>query len=487
MIMAVRAGGTASKTSLAYPFKPRPRSWRTCRVSRRRFSLAFRRTIWSTQGGRSASSCSHIDVAEVIAWELDLATVCDILWFFAARPIGLRWRSTQMSQPTIAQSAELVQAAAIIVTHWPDGLYRWLDDNKMAQMGSQGLAAEFGTLSTRIAAGLRGRALELVQDRFAWYLAERWDGLGLRPWSKLYRTPNSLSITKSARAIHVGVARLKSMVQQGQVPGTQLNTGVRTWGRISSADLEALREELSSRHTLASLAEALGISHAIAKSLQRLRLLNGTKPTGKKWTFDRDEPKALIARVAAYASSGPRRGPVVSLAEIGRTRLKLSAVIAAILDGELQVWQRGEPSEGLAALVVRREDVVDLSEKRKAGMVPFTPRKDRLSVRDIAKSLHVGSRVITELVHRGLLVPDCRYRRAGGAFSPRAVEEFCRNFAFTREIAVPGIIGARAKIRFLTERGETPVIAPDRSRLIQAVWTRAVVDRYKESAADSRA
>jgi hypothetical protein len=399
-------------------------------------------------------------------------------WFFAtcgaADSAEGGWRSRGMAKPRVGTVVEMIAYAWGPMANWPVGLHEWLSSHRRDGGGRVGLEAEFGPWMRRLSAALTGEGCELVSAEVRAWLAATWGRGTLKPSSFLYFGPGAggpLDASAAARLLGVSGPAVGRMLTAGSLSGETLAMGGRQARRIDPRSVEHFMQASKATTGTAEVATELGTSRHWVEAIRRMGLLASTVVLvdgRRSHRFKREDVTAFVTRLAAAASTtAPDGREAVRLSElVGRRQVRLGAVLEGVMAGEVRCWL----DPGAAEYPVFGRFLVSLPDVATS----LGRTGPSLSVREVARRLHVSARMVPVLLAAGCLEP-VESGESGAAPIKRnvllsSVEAFASRFRLSRELAVVCETSCKRVVAQLTARGVVPAVAPDAARGISAVW-----------------
>ena len=410
-----------------------------------------------------------------------------LLCFMAADPTaaGGSWRRQYMSRQSVSVAWPLFLKAAPILLDWPAGLHGWLKAQGL-QGRSPGMRQTFGSALDRILATLRGPDFNLLRQELRQWLAEKWDGGFVRPWSPLFTkasAPTVVSASSAARRLGVSPTTVAGMLDRGELEGKRQLVRSRRVNLISSEGIERTIRELANALTADEAGAFLGVSGSQVRVLARAQLLvsvGRNHGKGRLRRYSRSALERLVEQIASRSADAAHPEELTAVATVAAERVvSTMSVISAILAGRLAVWKfAADPSApGLERYGVDVRHAID--DRAAASGKAVLERC--LSVRQGAKALSVSVRMVPVLVAAGCLATAGG--TGGGKLRKRtltraSVSRFHAEYVMARELASSLKTSTRSIGHRLGAAGARPVVEGDSQAGISSVWRRAGIDAF---------
>lgn len=417
------------------------------------------------EGGRGSSTAAP----------LDLDAFCRLSWFVASSATADRWRSGYMSKPGVATLAPRLLAAAEALLDWPAGLQRWLAGKRRETPGRVGLAAEFGPWLQRLQAAMRAETGSPVFEVVREWLSRDW-GRGVAKVSSHFHPlrieGDLLTAQEAATRLGMSVAAIRSLVRSGRVRGEMLKMGGRTLFRVQASAVLEMASERTEVIAPSRVSEWLGVSPFQVGRLRSAGLLGHPAHPARRGTgraLCRTDVTDFLSRLATRAMfPNASRPEIITLAALAlRRQFSFTSVVESILAGHLPCIVINDPAAGggLRALAVSVAEVAAGSEDDLL-----------ISGREAASHLGMSLRMIPVLVRAGC-IRTATTRNGKRRVARSSLLAFEADYTTARRMGAMTGTAARKLASRLASLGIVPVVAPDSSKGISAVWCRREVER----------
>lgn len=256
---------------------------------------------------RLRPSSSQNDAIEVIR-ALELEALLKLVWFLGAYSRNAHHKPQKIvGLETIEIARAMVKQAMEILSEWPKGLHRLLDEivaRQKPDASSNKLRAQFGGFYLALYRSFPGPEFEFLRQGFEGYLREHWTGQLAKRNRRLSDDVRSkhewLSIIEAAKLLKVRVGKVKQYLSEGMLEGQLHVTGSgRSMGAIRRESVEALATRMQDYVTLKEARALLGTSRKRAYALLEqgvLRPISGPTVDGQTlWRFQRQDILAFNA------------------------------------------------------------------------------------------------------------------------------------------------------------------------------------------------
>ena len=225
---------------------------------------------------------------------------------------------------------------------------------------------------------------------------------------------------------------------------------------ITLAECERVREWLADHVLLEEAMELLGVRYKLFQSLLEagLFLRLNSSPESTRGYYSRNVIVDLLKRVRRGASTVEAcPSGCASVVDASRPFYSVADIVQALLDGRLDPVGVLASRAGLAAIVVRSSDVVDVATQAAGGMISGV---------EAALMLGMSSTVtITKAIEYNLLsatYPGARTKKAGRLLRLAEVVQFDRDYVMGKALLKGRLGVSRQKLEsFLRAAGVIPV------------------------------
>ena len=392
------------------------------------------------------------------------------------------WRSLEMSKPRVRDLVPLLVTASPILLEWPTGLHEWLGSRKQARGERSGVDAEFGPWLARLSCVLRCNGCGDIAEEVRRWLADHWGRGTFKRGSFLAPSGSDHAIMTAkevAEKLNISSSSVSRLLRAGELEGESRIMGTRTAVRIYRQSVERWMAESVADHDAATTAKIVGAPVSTIHVLRRLGVLKARMRSIGGRRQNRFSDEAVVAFAAGLAAkSTPLRSRMAGLVRLrdlpGRRQANLGLTLVSILNGDITCWRdRGANRKPILDQIFVR--LSEVSRRRTDGVESF-------SVREAAALLGMSLRMIPVLVRAG-----CVHTLRGAnkidhgllkrTLDARSVHSFPKIYIMTREIAMAKGTNTRSTLNSLKAIGLNPVVEPNSSKGISAVWRRSDVSR----------
>ncbi len=231
---------------------------------------------------------------------LDMESLLRLVWFLGAYSRNAHRKPQKVvGLETVAIATAMVDSAVSILSDWPAGFHRLLDEIAARQKpatSNNKLGARFGNFYGALYKSFPGSEFEFLRRGFEEYLRANWAGQLAKRNKRLsieLRTAHEwVSIAEAARLLNMRTDKVRHLIESGQIEGNLHET--KCGRKMSTIRRDSLDSLISRRQDLVTLKEArglLGISRKRAYALLEQGLLkpvSGPTVDGQTlWSFSR--------------------------------------------------------------------------------------------------------------------------------------------------------------------------------------------------------
>lgn len=263
---------------------------------------------------------------------LDLETLLKLVWFLGAYSRNAHRKPQKIVGLETKLVAELmVEQAMAILSDWPAGFHRLLDEIAVRQapaIASNKIGARFGGFYSALYKSFSGSEFEFLRSGFEDYLRERWTGQLARRNRRLSEDLRSehgwVSIAEAAKQLKVRAGKVRQFLKEGLLEGQMHETkSGRQMGVVSRASLTSLVNHKQDWVTLKDARALLGMSRKRAYALLEqgvLKPISGPSVDGKTlWRFERQAVLAIAGAIEVAAHDAVLNVGVAGVTQTRRT------------------------------------------------------------------------------------------------------------------------------------------------------------------------
>ena len=246
---------------------------------------------------------------------LDLEMLLKLVWFLGAYSRNAHRKPQKIVGLETKLVAEpMVEQAMAILTDWPAGFRRLLDEIAARQaptISSHKIGARFGWFYSAIYKSFSGSEFEFLRSGFEDYLREHWTGQLARRNRRLSADLRSehgwVSIAEAAKQLKVRAGKVRQFVKEGLLEGQMHETKLgRQMGVIRRDSLSSLMSHKRDWVSLKDARALLGVSRKRAYALLEqgvLQPISGPTVDGQTlWCFERQAVLAIAGAIEVAAA-----------------------------------------------------------------------------------------------------------------------------------------------------------------------------------------
>lgn len=393
-------------------------------------------------------------------WELNDAL--EMVWLAATYSReSVASRRRYASRPTVRDALQILSDYGDIVLTWPDGLHRWLSQQRVNDPERTGIHADYGPVLRKIQ--LRCRPDNPAIPEVRKHLAN--SGIVLKHWSFFYssrETQDVISGAEAAKLLRVRNVGLNDLVREGVIRGETRRGGGRSILTVSRNSVEDLIERFNSGLTIKQVSTRLGLTKHQIEKLFYSKIIESLPKLGKKNVkFPRDVCDVIEKKIIEVASPVSVTGERIALANVpSRHQEEFGSVLQRVLSRDVPC----AICSGSKPLMQRVYVPVECL------------RDDGLGVREAASVIGVHERMIPHLIAAGCLQQRAKEGRRYRSIGPANIQDFQKAYVLTREVAAALKTNTRTAISRLRSAGCVAVVEHCSASQISAVWRRSQVE-----------
>ncbi len=237
---------------------------------------------------------------------LDLESFLRLVWLLGAYSRNAHHKPQKIvGLETIEVAGDMVEQAMSVLSNWPVGFHRLLEDvasrHPVSSSGNK-LSASFGSFYRAIYKTFKAPEFDFLRAGFEGYVREHWSGQLARRNRRLSDTLRSqhewVSTAEAVRLLKMRKEKVKAFIEAGILVGRLHETRVgRKMGVVRRDSLNALLEGKKNWISLKEARHLLGISRRKAYALLDQGVLNpigGPTVDGQTlWCFQRQDVLAI--------------------------------------------------------------------------------------------------------------------------------------------------------------------------------------------------
>lgn len=387
---------------------------------------------------------------------------------------------------TLRVSWPITSMAAEILTSWPAGLTRLLEN-----LRSHGCAEDKGKLSKAFSGfysalykGFRDAEFNFLRAAFENYVAAHWTGaIGKRNRrldESVLKTISWIPANHACRVLDVSRRRLNDLIQEGRLRGEKrMTTSHREFIVVKRLDVEKLALTLDDGLTLLDVSIRLGLKKQRLLALLPIICSQAKKlgAQGCPWAIPVNWMERWETLIQNQVQADPMDSKTVALGHLIRywpwTNEQIGLLLVDILNGAVLPSGVLQPGKGVGTLVFHVHDLNHWFASKQR--VPHA----ELTIPDIALRIGVKQEVVYALVRSGLLQSTLRKvgRRTEQRVKAVILEEFEQRYILGRDIAQLLGRSPRAVAEFLLVDGVRPVAGPGVDSCRQIVFQRDAINK----------
>lgn len=379
----------------------------------------------------------------------------------------------------------LMDAAAPVITRWPDGLHELFDDVQARYSGSTTatrLPARFGSFYTYLFKTFREVEFGSVIHAFESYLEKHWElPLANRNRflsSTLRRKHTWVSASVLAKELNTSRPKLLRFHEDGLIAGHRYKTASgRSIFCVDRREIKVIQGLIKDLIDQQTACELLGVQKFRVKQLSEHQLLGRAIVPDKKkygaWTLSKKHVEMMPYFGGRFEPVSESTNPELislhfALKYKFRTPELFPRLVIAVIEEKLKPKGMALEHRGIAAWLFDRQELDSWVEEQRRLL-----RKGAMTIRQAAKVLGLKEEVAYQLVRLCVLVSTEESDGEHTLFSLNDLDVFKGRYVLTNEIAARLGMDRPATIpRYLEERGIFPYLDPKKNGCRQYVYKR---------------